>query len=131
MKISLGTSYIITYIGSIISMGSAVFLAIIFFILSLDQSASTRLDFLLQFEINPYSALAIVAFSFIILMFCYYGKGKGFYNIGILTIILSVIILVLKGGFYIGPLTSLVGGVFIYYTEKEVFFKNQPERNFD
>jgi hypothetical protein len=112
-------------------MGSAVFLAIIFFILSLDQSASTRLDFLLQFEINPYSALAIVAFSFIILMFCYYGKGKGFYNIGILTIILSVIILVLKGGFYIGPLTSLVGGVFIYYTEKEVFFKNQPERNFD
>ena len=120
MKVSLGFSYILTFTGSIISMVSGVFLALIIFIVGLDPESEKALNFLKPIEINPYAALAVIALSFIVIIFCYYGKGKGFYGIGVLAVVFSIIILAIRGGFYIGPLFSIVGGFLVYKNEKVV-----------
>ena len=125
MKISLGFSYLLTFTGSLISMISGVFLALIVFILGLDPESTSSLAFLKPIEINPYASLAVIALSFIVIIFCYYGKGKGFYGIGILAILASLIILVVRGGFYIGPLVSIVGGFLVYKNEKIVNSKKE------
>ena len=127
MKISLGFSYILTLTGSLISMISGVFLGLIGIILRQDLVSNGSLSFLKPIEINPYASLAVIALSFIVITFCYYGKGKGFYGIGILAILVSLIILVIRGGFYIGPLISIVGGFLVYKNEKIVNPKEQYE----
>ena len=106
-------------------MISGVFLALIVFILGLDPGSTSSLAFLKPIEINPYASLAVIALSFIVIIFCYYGKGKGFYGIGILAILASLIILVVRGGFYIGPLVSIVGGFLVYKNEKIVNSKKE------
>ncbi len=125
MKISLGFSYILTLTGSLISMISGVFLGLIGIILRQDLVSNGSLSFLKPIEINPYASLAVIALSFIVIIFCYYGKGKGFYGIGILAILASLIILVIRGGFYIGPLISIVGGFLVYKNEKIVNSKKE------